>query len=103
LTHLSAFANAFKAADPVDVAIGLDGSFTVQAAVAGLREIFAGVDTPIDQTLNVRVDVVGDRAAWRDAGTRNVRLPGAQRKELSELTEVTGVAQVRALLAWTPA
>lgn len=99
--HLSSFAHAFTSADPIDVLIGLDGTFPLGHAVAALRELLAAAPIPLDATVNVRVEVVGDVAAWRDAAGESVRLGAVGRPELAELAAVESVEAVRARVSVT--
>jgi len=93
------FAQAFRVHDPVELAIGLDGTFGLQTALSELRELLLSTKIPMEETLNVSIDFVPDMAAWRDAGNRrNVRVRGIERDALAELAAIGDVAAVRALL-----
>jgi hypothetical protein len=100
---VTAIASAFRADDPLEIAIGLDGSFALGRAVSDIREILAATGVPLEQTLNVHVDVVGDRAGWRGAGSHQVRVTGSARPELADVPSVADVAAVRAHLNVAPA
>jgi hypothetical protein len=100
---VAAIAEEFRAHDPVEIAIGLDGSFALGIAVSAIREILAATGVPLEQTLNVHVDVVGDRTTWRGAGMHQVRVAGPGRPELVDVPSVADVAAVRAHLAVAPA
>ncbi len=88
--ELTVLARELRAADPVDIAIGLDGAFTLGATVESLRELLVQTGIPMEETVNVRVDPVGDVAAWRDAHANNVRLAACARDLLAELPVMGG-------------
>jgi len=94
---LADLAVTFRAGDAVDVAIGLDGTFGIHAALAAVRELLLSAGVPMEETLNVSIDFTPDVAEWRDAGTNNVRIPGITRDALAELPMVHGAEAVRAL------
>ncbi len=94
--EIASFTAAFRADDPVDLAIALDGSFTVAMAVAALRELLLQTGIPMEETLNVRVDPVGDLALWRDAAEANLRLASCDRAELAAVAIVADAASLRA-------
>lgn len=96
---LAALAAAYRVHDPLEVAVALDGTFDLQAAISALRELLIGSGVTMEETLNVTVDVVEDIAAWRDAGSNNVRVAGLDRAELAELAAVGDIASVRARLS----
>ncbi len=96
-------AAAFRVDDPVEVAVGLDGTFGLQTALSALREILIASGVPMEETLNVSIDFVPDVSEWRDAGTSNARVAGLERDALLELPLVDGVERVRALLSVPPA
>jgi hypothetical protein len=93
------FAAAFRVDDPLEIAVGLDGTYGLQTALSALREILIGSGVPMEETLNVGIDFVPDVAEWRDAGERNVRVAGLEREALEDVPAVDGVAALRALLA----
>jgi hypothetical protein len=95
---LVALAAAFRVTDPVEVAVGLDGTYGLQTALGALREVLFASGVPMDETLNVSIDFVPDTAVWRDAGENNVRVAGLERDSLLELPVVDGVAALRAYL-----
>ncbi len=82
---LAALARDLRADDPVDIAIGLDGTFSLAETVAALRDLLVQTGIPLAETVNVNVDPVGDVAAWRDAPGRSVRLSGCARDVLAAL------------------
>jgi len=91
---------AFRANDPVEVAVGLDGAFALQTALREIRELLLASNVPMEETLNISIDFVPDVVEWRDAGERrNARLAGLEREGLEELPVVDGAAGVRALFA----
>jgi hypothetical protein len=95
---LRELALAFRASDPLDVAVGLDGTFGLQSALSGLREVLLGAGVPMEETLNVSIDFVGDMAAWRDASGNNRRAAGFEREELDDVAPIASAADVRTLL-----
>jgi hypothetical protein len=96
---LVALAAVFRVDDPLEVAVGLDGTYGLQTALSDLREILIASGVPMEQTLNVSIDFVPDTGAWRDAGENNVRAAGLERDALLELPVIDGVDALRALLA----
>ena len=94
-----ALAAAFRVSDPVEVAVGLDGTFGLQTALAELREVLIASAVPMEETLNVSIDIVPDIGEWRDAGQYNVRFAAIERDGLVELLAVESVAAVRAAFA----
>lgn len=99
---LLALATEFRVDDPLEVAVGLDGTFELQAALAALRELLLTTAVPMDRTLNVSVDFVSDIETWRDAGSNNVRVPGLDREALRELPPVEAVSAIRARISGPP-
>jgi hypothetical protein len=97
------FAAAFRVADPIEVAVGLDGTFELQTAVSELREVLIASGVAMDETLTVNVDIVADIGVWRDAGTNNVRLAGLERESLLDLPIVDSADAIRAFLSGSPA
>ena len=93
---LTALAQAFTSADPIDLVVGLDGTFPVATTVAALRELLAAAPIPLDATLNVRVEVVADIAGWRDSAGECVRLAVVERPELNEIPAIESVEALRA-------
>jgi hypothetical protein len=92
-------AAAFRTRDSLEVAIGLDGSFGLQTALAAIRELLLDSKIPMEETLNISIDFVSDMTAWRDASDRrSVRVAGVEREAHSELPAIAGVKAVRALL-----
>lgn len=90
---LHEFAVAFGAADPVVVAIGLDGTLEQGALLPLLRDVLASTGRPLDETLNVRIDIVADLRAWRDtAGASVFVLPGVERDALVGLPRASVAA-----------
>lgn len=89
----------FRVGDPVEVAVGLDGTFGLQTALAELREVLIASNVPMEETLNVNIDFVPDIAVWRDAGKNNMRVPGIEREALAAVPAAAGVAAVRVALA----
>jgi hypothetical protein len=90
---------AFRAHDPLEVALGLDGSYGLQTALSAIRELLLDSKIPMDETLNISIDFVPDVAAWRESGgRRNARVNGIDRSALSELPVIDGAQSVRALL-----
>jgi hypothetical protein len=98
LPLLRELALEFRAHDPIDVAVGLDGTFGLQSALSGLRELLLAANVPMEETLNVSIDFVGDVAAWRDASANNRRAAGFERDELNGVAPIASAAEVRALL-----
>jgi hypothetical protein len=96
---LAALAATFRTHDPLEVAVGLDGTFELQAAVSALRELLIASTVPMEETINVTIDNIGDLAAWRDANANSVRAAGLERELLAELPAVADIAAVRARLA----
>jgi hypothetical protein len=96
---LAELAFAYRVHDPVEVAVGLDGTFDLQSAVSALRELLIASGVPMEDTLNVAVDVVEDFAAWRDASENSIRVEGLEREELLALPVVADAAGVRGRLA----
>ena len=96
---LASLATAFRVGDPVDVAIGLDGTFGLHDALAAIREVLLATGIPMEETLNVSIDFAPDIAAWRDAGTNNVQIPGLAREALQELSTIDGATGIRALMS----
>jgi hypothetical protein len=95
---LAALAATFRVRDPLEIAIGLDGPFGVQAAVGAVHQLLAESGVPMEETINVSIDYVGDHVAWRDASSNNVCVAGLEREILGELRSVADVADVQALL-----
>lgn len=92
-------ASAFRVRDPLEVAIGLDGSFGLQAALSAIRELLLASNIPMEETLNISIDFVSDMGAWKDAGDRrSVRVNGIEREAHAELPAVADANAVRALL-----
>jgi hypothetical protein len=97
---LTELAQAFRVHDPLEVAIGLDGSFGLQEALIAIRELLIATNVPMEQTLNVSLDFVPDLLVWREAGERRtVRVGGIDREPLADLPAIDGVGAVRALFA----
>jgi hypothetical protein len=96
---LAELAAAYRVHDPLEIAVGLHGTFELQAAISALRELLIGSGVPMEETLNVTVDVIEDIATWRDAGSNNVRIAGLDRAELDALPVVGDIAGVRARLS----
>lgn len=92
-------ATAFRVGDPVEVAIGLDGTLDVQTALSALREVLLASTVAMDETLTISIEVVSDVTVWRDAGENNVRIAGQEREELVELPIIDGAGAVRALFS----
>jgi len=88
----------FRVGDPVEVAVGLDGTFGLQTALAELREVLIASTVPMEETLNVNIDFVPDIEVWRDAGENNMRVPGIDREALAGVPAAAGVAAVRAAI-----
>jgi len=99
--HLVALAATLRADDPVEIAIGLDGTFPLPAALAAVREVLVGAAVPFERTLNVTLDPLGDLEAWRDARPRRVRLAGFERPALADVSAVRDAAAIRAAFAVT--
>lgn len=90
---------AFRANDPLEVALGLDGSYGLQTALSAIRELLLESKIPMDHTINISIDFVPNVAAWRDSGgRRNARVSGIDRAALAELPAIDGANTVRALL-----
>ena len=96
--ELARFAHAFRARDPVDITIGLDGTFSQGATVAALRDVLERTGIPMEETVNVRVERIGDLNAWRDAHDANARLAVGERAELSTVSVAGDADALRALL-----
>jgi len=96
---LADLAAAFRVHDPVTVFVGIDGTFPLNGALSGLREILLASSVPMEETLNVNIDFVADVGVWRAAGEHNVRIAGIEREALADLPAIDGAAAVRALLA----
>jgi len=92
---LEALTQVLRAGDPVDIAIGLDGTFSVGSTVAALRELLVRSGIPMEETVNVLVEPVTDVAAWRDAHARNVRLALTVRDELAAVAVAADVEALR--------
>lgn len=91
-------AAAFRVYDPVEVAIGLDGTFGLQTTLSEVRELLLGSGIPMEETLNISIDFVPDIVQWRDSGEqRTARLAGLEREGLEDLPVVDGAAAVRSL------
>jgi hypothetical protein len=95
---LADLAANFRVSDPVEVAVGLDGTFVLQEALQALRELLVGSGVPMEETLNVTIDVVGNMTAWRDASTHTVRAAGLDRELLAELPAIAASSDARAHL-----
>lgn len=96
---LGALVVSFTVDDPVEIAIGLDGSFDVQHAVSAMRELLAGAAVPLEKTVHVRIEPIGDAASWVQGPERAVRLTDTTREDLATLRAVDGVTSLRAVLA----
>jgi hypothetical protein len=96
---LMELAAAFRVGDPLEIAVGLDGTFGLQTALRELRELLIASSVPMEETVNVSIDFVPDIAAWRDAGANNARFAGSSRAELAALRAIDGADAVRAFLA----
>jgi hypothetical protein len=96
---VSALATSFTIEDPIEIAIGVDGTFNVHRAARALHELLIAAPVPLERTLNVRVEPVADLTVWRDATARPVRLTETTRAALGDVRAVDGVLAVRALLA----
>jgi hypothetical protein len=93
-------AAAFRVHDPLEIAIGLDGTFGLQTALAAIRELLLASNVPMEETLNVSIDFVSDMAAWRDADERrNVRVAGLERDAFAALPAISNATTLRAVLA----
>ncbi len=101
--HLVELAATLRASDPVEIAIGLDGSFALPVALAAIREVLVATAIPFAETLNVALEAVTDLEPWRDARPRRVRLDGFERPALAGVTAVADVAAIRATMVMTPA
>lgn len=99
LPALAGFVAEFRAGDPIELVIGLDGSFEMQTAVGALRELLTEASLPMEETLNVRVEKVTDVAVWRESVPSALRLAGAGREALETLPVVADAAAARTLLA----
>lgn len=95
---IAELAGAFRAGDPLDVVIGLDGAFGVQSAVRAIREILSATSIPLELTLNMLIEPVADLATWRDEGAESVRWSATERETLTGLATVDGAVAVRARL-----
>ena len=96
--EVARFAHAFRAGDPVDITIGLDGTFSQGATVAALRDVLERTGIPMEETVNVRVERIGDLNAWRDAHDANARLAVGDRAELATVSVAGDADALRALL-----
>jgi hypothetical protein len=96
---LAGLAALFRANDPFEVAIGLDGELAIGTLVARLRELLVRTGVPMEETLNVIVEPVADLAAWCAANAESVRFAACDRSELAELASVADAGSVRARLA----
>jgi len=96
---LARFASALRAVDPVDIAIGLDGGFTLSSTVTALREMLVRTGLPMEETVNVRVEPVGDLAAWRDAHGPSARLASCERALLADVAIARDADALRAMIA----
>ena len=93
-------AAAFRVHDPLEIAIGLDGTFGLQTALAAIRELLLASNVPMEETLNVSIDFVSDMAAWRDADERrNVRVAGLERDAFAALPAISNATTLRGVLA----
>jgi hypothetical protein len=93
-------AAAFRVGDPLEVAIGLDGSFGLQTALAAIRELLLASKIPMEETLNISIDFVSDMAGWKEAGDRpSVRVSGIERAAHVDLPAISNLQSVRAMLA----
>lgn len=95
---VSALATTFTIADPIEIAVGVDGTFDVQRAARALHEVLTAAPVPLERTINVRIEPVADMAAWRDATARPVRLAATQRAALAGVRAIDGVLAARALM-----
>lgn len=90
---------AFRAHDPVEVAIGLDGTFGLQTALAAIRELLLASNIAMEETLNISIDFVSNIGYWRDSDERPMaRVEGLDRDELAELPAFGSAVSLRALL-----
>jgi GT2 family glycosyltransferase len=90
---------AFRVNDPLEVALGLDGTYGLQTALSAIRELLLASKIPMDETINISIDFVPDMVAWRESGgRRNARVNGIDREALAELPPIDGAHAVRALL-----
>jgi hypothetical protein len=96
--RVSELAATFRVHDPIEIAVGLDGTFGLQTALSELREIMIACGVPMEETLSVSLDFVPSVREWRDAGENNVRLAGPEREDLADLPVVDGAAALRAHL-----
>ncbi len=97
--QLAEFATHFRASDPFEVAIGLDGELAIGTLVARLRELLVRTGVPMEETLNVIVEPVADLAAWCAANAESLRLAACERTELAELAIVADADALRARFA----
>ncbi len=97
--HVAAFAAAFRASDPVEVAIGLDGDLPLGRVVGAVRDDLIGTGIALADTLNVRIDRVPDLAAWRDSAGPTYRLAGVERAALATLPAIDSVDALRAAMS----
>jgi hypothetical protein len=99
LPALATFVAEFRVGDPVELVIGLDGSFEVPSAVGAVRELLTEASLPIEETLNVRIEKIAELATWRESVPSALRLAGGRRDALEALPVVADAAAVRTLLA----
>jgi GT2 family glycosyltransferase len=95
---LGALVVSFTIEDPVEIAIGLDGSFDVQQAVRGVRELLADATVPLERTVNVRIEPVPDAVTWSNSPECAVRLVETTRGAFAAIRAVDGVTSLRAVL-----
>lgn len=92
ITFLTAAAGAFGADDPIRLHVLLDGDVSPADAVARVRPVLAATGRPLESTVAVQIERVGDLAAWRSACEGDRQLVVAAGHERDALDGVRPVA-----------
>jgi hypothetical protein len=71
----------------------------LSATVTALREMLVRTGLPMEETVNVRVEPVGDLAAWRDAHGPSARLASCERALLADVAIARDADALRAMIA----
>ena len=93
---LADLATTFRATDPIDVALGIDGAYALSDVLAAVHEVLLASGVPMDDTINVGIDIIEDQAAWRDANLNRVRFVALEREFLADVPAIRDAAGVRA-------
>lgn len=92
---LAGLAATFRATDPIEVAIGIDGTYALSDVLAVVHEVLIASGVPMDDTINIGIDLIEDPDAWRDANPHRVRLAALERAFLAGVPAVRDAAGVR--------